>query len=74
VTVTHSQLRGSIAVIQRTPAGTPATPGVVLGFGYKPSGCVPEPVGFLRRFESDPQLYYLSLYNTLTGSVIRGHF
>ncbi len=74
VTVTHSQLRGSIAVIQRTPAGTPATPGVVLGFGYKSSGCVSEPVGFLQRFESDPQLYYLSLYNTLTGGVVRGHF
>jgi hypothetical protein len=72
VTITISQQRGSVAVIQPTPAGTPATPGTLLGIGYKSSGCLLEHLASLDGLESHPQQYYLSLYNTKTGQVVRG--
>jgi hypothetical protein len=70
--ISRSATRPSIAVIQRTPAGTTATPGVLLGLSYKPSGCMREPSGFLERLESHPPMYYLSVYNTQSGGVVRG--
>jgi hypothetical protein len=70
--ISRSAARPSIAIIQRTPAGTTATPGVLLGLSYKRSGCMREPPGFLERLESHPPMYYLSVYNTQSGGVVRG--
>jgi hypothetical protein len=72
VPISLSKQRPSFAILQPTPAGVPRTPGVLLGFGFRPSACLPEPSTLLQRLESHPRNYYLSIYNTKTGAVVRG--
>jgi hypothetical protein len=71
-TISTSTTEATIVTIQRTPSGTPSTPGVPLGFAYKSAGCVHEPSVFLGRLQAQPQMFYLSIYNTQSGDAVRG--
>ena len=71
-TISTSTTEATIVTIQRTPSGTPSTPGVPLGFAYKSAGCVHEPSIFLGRVQAHPQMFYLSIYNTQSGDAVRG--
>lgn len=71
-TVSTSKTMPTIVTLQRTPAGTPSTPGFPLGMAYEPSACIPAPAGFLGRLEANPKAFYLSIYNTGTGDAVRG--
>jgi hypothetical protein len=71
-TISHSTTAPTIITIQPTPAGTPSTPGVPLGMAYESSGCIQVPPAFLGRLETNPKMFYLSIYNTGTGDAVRG--
>ncbi len=71
-TISHSTTTPTIITIQPTSAGTPSTPGVPLGGAYQSSGCAKVPAAFLSRLESNPGMFYLSIYNTGTGDAARG--
>jgi hypothetical protein len=71
-TISTSTTEATIVTIQRTPSGTPSTPGIPLGFAYKSAGCVHEPSTFLGRLQAQPQMFYLSIYNTQSGDAVRG--
>jgi hypothetical protein len=71
-TTSTSTTEPTIVTIQRTPSGTPSTPGVPLGLAYKSAGCVHEPPVFLGRLQANPQMFYLSIYNTQSGDAVRG--
>ena len=71
-TISTSTTQATIATIQRTPSGTPSTPGIPLDFAYKSAGCVHEPSIFLGRLQAQPQMFYLSIYNTQSGDAVRG--
>jgi hypothetical protein len=70
--VTATTTMPTIATIQPTPAGTPATPGVPLGFSYKPSDCTHAPGVFLGRLEAHPQMFYVGIFNTHSGDAVHG--
>jgi hypothetical protein len=71
-TVSSSTATPTIVTIQPTPFGTPASLGIPLGPAYKSSGCVHPPSVFLGRLEANPQIFYLSIYNTQSGEAVRG--
>jgi hypothetical protein len=71
-TVSTSTTQATIVTIQRTASGTPSTPGIPLGTAYKSAGCVHEPPAFLGRLQANPQMFYLSIYNTQSGDAVRG--
>jgi hypothetical protein len=71
-TISTSTTEATIVTIQRTPSGTPSTPGIPLGFAYKSAGCVHEPSIFLGRLQAQPQMFYLSIYDTQSGDAVRG--
>ena len=71
-TISTSKTEATIVTIQRTPSGTPSTPGIPLGLAYKSAGCVHEPAIFLGRLQAQPQMFYLSIYNTQSGDAVRG--
>lgn len=71
-TISSSKTQATIVTIQRTPSGTPSTPGIPLGLAYKSAGCTHAPSTLLGRLEAQPQMFFLSIYNTQSGDAVRG--